>query len=373
MYYATEIVNRIKRSESIVIYGAGHVAKEVANCLISKPYRVKIDSFMVSDKKGNPPDLLGIPVISIEDDGCKFIDSLILVASLEKYQEKIVSNLSKHGFENVIQLGFESDLWSELRGNFFVEYFNSINKKYIALEDIINEYSGSVSYKSISIYQVRCHVDKRLNCNLDKYSWEIPIQAGAELTDTEICEIRDNIGENISSKNKQYCELTALYWIWKNDNSDYKGLCHYRRHFSLNPQIISKIEKTDIDVIVTIPILNYPSVGMMYKIDHNEKDWGIMKDAIREICPEYYDDAIKLQDGIYYYAYNMFVARKEIFDEYCCWLFSILEYCEKNCVEKKDKYQNRYIGFLSERLFSIYILHNWDKLKIAHAKKEFLY
>ena len=46
--------------------------------------------------------------------------------------------------------------------------------------------------------------------------------------------VKDNTGDNISLKNPGYCELTGLYWAWKNLSSDYIGLAHYRRHFSLH-------------------------------------------------------------------------------------------------------------------------------------------
>ena len=79
-----------------------------------------------------------------------------------------------------------------------------------------------------------------------------------------------------------------------------------------------------------------------------------------------------VQDGIYYYAYNMFIARKTIFDEYCQWLFPILDYCEIHCRKKDSVYQNRYIGFLAERLLTIYMLHHEKEYKIVHARKHFI-
>lgn len=58
----------------------------------------------------------------------------------------------------------------------------------------------------------------------------LPVQVGAE-GKTDLGYTRDNTGENISSKNPSFCELTGLYWAWKNLDADYIGLVHYRRHF----------------------------------------------------------------------------------------------------------------------------------------------
>ena len=62
----------------------------------------------------------------------------------------------------------------------------------------------------------------------------LPVHVGRALhPDREFGYQSDAEGDNISIKNPYYCELTALYWAWKNLKADYVGLAHYRRHFSL--------------------------------------------------------------------------------------------------------------------------------------------
>ena len=136
--------------------------------------------------------------------------------------------------------------------------------------------------------------------------------------------------------------------------------------------MLSKIEISDIDVILTIPILNFPHVRAVYDNDHIAADWDIMLEAIEKLAPDYRSAADMVQHGQHYSGYNMFVAKKHILNSYCEWLFPILVYCEQNCREKKDIYQKRYIGFLAERLLSIYFTRHAGDYKIVYARKHFV-
>lgn len=379
IYYAAGTVEVMKQSKSLTIFGAGLVAYEVASCLMGEPYRFKIDNFLISNHEGNPKEILGIQVLSLEEAELKMMkETLVIIAVMGRHMPSVLGTLHRHGYFRVLPLTFESDLWSLIQGNYYRILRLAGHKEYRALEEELfrmkpcgkNTYSGKRS-SSVHIYNVRCHMDRQLREDLSCYSWEIPIQAGAELTAQKLCEIRDNQGDHISYKNGQYCELTALYWIWKNDTSDYAGLSHYRRHFELDEELLERLADSDIDVVLTIPILNFPSVEKVYRHDHSGRDWDMMIQAIQTLAPEYETTASEVQNGNFYYGYNMLIARKKIFDAYCEWLFPILQYCEEHCERKEKGYQGRYIGFLAERLMGIYFLYHEKEYKIVHARKHF--
>ena len=80
----------------------------------------------------------------------------------------------------------------------------------------------------MSIVRIYCMAHKKYEkLNNDIY---FPLQVGAALHNS-LGYHSDNTGDNISSLNPQFCELTGLYWAWKNLDADYVGLAHYRRHF----------------------------------------------------------------------------------------------------------------------------------------------
>lgn len=180
-------------------------------------------------------------------------------------------------------------------------------------------------------------------------------------------DLHDNTGDNISSKNKNYCELTALYWLWKNSNDDIVGLEHYRRMFlndNINEigllseeEILSIMSKYDI-IVPSLFNNNTRTVYQHYVEAHEKRDLDLVQNIMNSKYPEYTSSFNHVMNSKYEYGFNMFITRKEILDEYSKWLFDILFTLEdKIDIAEYDEYQKRVYGFLSERLFNVWIQH----------------
>ena len=120
--------------------------------------------------------------------------------------------------------------------------------------------------------------------------------------------IGDDTGDNISELNRYFCELTAIYWAWKNydklGNPDYIGLCHYRRLFAENE--IASFADYDIIAPYEKNGKGYSSLKVFDKC-HGTSD---LKDAVSLLTaqhPQYAAIAEPyLERGKGYY-YNMFI------------------------------------------------------------------
>lgn len=183
--------------------------------------------------------------------------------------------------------------------------------------------------------------------------------------------IKDNIGDNISSKNQTFCELTGLYWIWKNmPDNDALGIVHYRRHFKGKNKIASESEISSLlenhDCILPKK-RNYfiESTYSQYAHAHHAVDLDTTRGIIAERCPEFipaFDKTMKSPKG---HRFNMMVMKKPLFDDYCAWLFDILFELEKRLdVSTYSTYDLRVFGFVAERILDVYI----ETKKIKYAE-----
>ena len=136
----------------------------------------------------------------------------------------------------------------------------------------------------------------------------LPLHVGAEgKTDEngnplDLGYLKDNTGDNISAKNPMYCELTGLYWAWKNLDSDYIGLAHYRRHFCgkgsgkdqfdkvLRGKEVRFLIKKGYKVIVPRKRRYYiESLYSHYVHTYQAEELDKTREIIEEYCPEYLD------------------------------------------------------------------------------------
>ncbi len=221
-------------------------------------------------------------------------------------------------------------------------------------------------------------------CYVPQNNLFAPIQVGTALTDERYENMfHDDEGENISKKNKMYCELTAQYWAWKNmPDLDYYGFFHYRRYLSFNPIQMEHYEnivymdycneeaverlmlKEDImrNLISEYDII-YPQenpIGGDTIYEHwckhlEKKDIDTLVQVIVEKYPEFYDLAREVFNSKQAIHCNMFIMKKEYFMQYSEWLFDILKECETR-IDFSDYTTEklRTLGHMAERLCAIY-------------------
>ena len=204
-------------------------------------------------------------------------------------------------------------------------------------------------------------------CRLPKGDVFLPIQVGAanhlHLPGMQ----RDDTGDSISFKNPHYCELTALYWGWKNLDVDYLGLCHYRRYFAVRTLRGSKwnriADRETLERAIGSGIIlpkkrryfietNYSQ----YAHAHHACDLDMTRCILAERWPTYlpaFDRVMRRTSG---HRFNMFVMRRDILDVYCSWLFDVLFELEAR-LDIRDYNTNdaRVFGFVSERLLDVWL------------------
>jgi len=219
----------------------------------------------------------------------------------------------------------------------------------------------------------------------------LPIQVGKKLFKEKLDMQGDDEGDNISEKNSNYCELTALYWAWKNLNTEIIGLFHYRRYFKFDNNLFPKrlynvgteklknyiISQDRIehilnkhDIILSKPKISSRSIKINYKRSHHIEDLEIVTDIIKNKYPSYFNTwELIINKTNKFSTYNMFICRFDIFDKYCQWLFGILFEAEKHIKLSPDFYQRRVFGFLGERLFWLYCIKNKLDIKFLPVYK----
>lgn len=235
---------------------------------------------------------------------------------------------------------------------------------------------------------VSCHKQ----VTVPKHPLLVPIHVGAAISERPISGIlRDDTGDNISTKNPFYCELTAQYWAWKNMQADYYGFFHYRRYLypDLNakrpyricptptnnllqklgydcfPQLIEQY-----DLILPMGERIYMTVRDQFAAGtrHRVETLQWMESVVRDISPDYSSALEWYLSGETCYFCNMFVMSAQVFDAYCEWLFPLLAEYDRRTAGNAIQ-DDRIDGYLAERLLGVFYCQHRGSLKTVEIPR----
>ena len=207
----------------------------------------------------------------------------------------------------------------------------------------------------------------------------LPLHVGRE-GKQDIGFLGDDSGNQISCKNGTFCELTGLYWAWKNLQADYVGLVHYRRYFTKREvrnvtarrkQILGQADwerlLKEYPVVVADKRKYYIETNRShYNHAHPRESLDLTEQILKEKYPEYADAFTLVMERTWAHMFNMLVMRRDLFDSYCEWIFSILFELEKRLdISSYDAYNTRVFGFVSELLLDVWL----EKNKIPYKEQ----
>ncbi|WP_049960325.1 DUF4422 domain-containing protein [Pseudobutyrivibrio sp. LB2011] len=347
----------------IVIYGAQGIALSVYEAFtISNPDK-KVECFLVTSIGNNPSSLAGLPVRTLEDysnDCVNKSDVQILVATPANVMGEIVESLHAAGFCNITLMKDEelNNLCTEA------------SRRGIGYASVYGFDAGD-EMPTLNVYMACSKFDKPLIRKYDIPKYMIPIHVGAVGSDNMGAKLFDNTGENISRKNGNYCELTGLYWVWKNllpaTDDEYMGFCQYRRMLDLSSEDLTRMTANDIDVVLPFPLTYEPNIEEHRKRYLKDEDWAALRRAIEELHPEQEPQIEEILKQKWLFNYNVLLAKKSVLQEYCQWLFPILAKVEEYSIPNESSRSDRYLGYMGETLETIFFMLNSEKYKITHA------
>ena len=292
----------------------------------------------------------------------------VLVAVSGVYFREISESLKERKFSNIINGVFGGSFDNDVRERYFQRHFISGKAWFQTLDSAgeIKKYPKT----DIGIYIAKSAADKKLKNEPPMPEYGHTVQAGAALSKERSVGCRDDVGENISERNKNYCECTVTYYIWKHAEEAFVGLWHYRRRFLWNQRDIEILRSGKVDAVLPYPVITVKGkYAIHYQPYVDERAYHVMLSVLKENYPDYYRTAMEVMRGDSFYPCNIVAAKREIFAEYAGWLFEILEKVESICGDETVR-ADRYLGYLAEHLTTFYFVRNRKYMNIAHSRME---
>lgn len=429
VFTVKELFGYIQSKDNIWFYGAGKRAERYLYCCGKEG--IPVDGILVSDREGNPFEKEGIQVLALNELVDRGLDAkeLNIIVTMAGGMKRWLSDFCvMPKFKSVVFLA--EKLYREM-GIWELKYrFGDVQDRYELVTDyplaedfqgvLVERKSGlammripqhfgmqllenllefasrgefekefgeltvlpvvrktgitdSLAQKQkIEIYVATSHMDKA-ESEPERIGGYIPIQVGAALTDIRKCCITDDTGSNISNKNRDYCECTGLYWIWKNTSGQsYVGLCHYRRRLMLDDESVCYMQQQAVDLVVAHPQFEKDCIREYFGQYIYDQDWQLLKQEITNYDSTYEVYFERYEKGRYYFPCNIALWKRNWFDRYCEFAFSVAERIELFYQERGIMREDRYMGYLFEQMSTLFIMRHYHEMKIVCSQIEWV-
>ena len=393
----------------LIIYGRGLIAEEYCRYLEGQGRGTDIAAFAVTSMNGQEESYCGRPCLEIREAVKIYREADVHLALQEKYHQEVLALLRELGRMPKEVIGLYR--MTELLGEQGIREISAACPELTVQRNphdysMLEIFSPKQPDKKFTFYPmtqvplskddlacIQAHMQERniyiamatsskdaIVGQADLPDFVHPVLGGAasyEGKHSEQMEYDDEEADSISSYNNLYSELTVAYWLWqKAPQAKYLGLCHYRRHFVLTEETMKAMGEGTVDVLLTTPRLTFPTVHAYFAglpvTTMDEQDYEIMLNLIENEDYEIAKFSEEFLEGQIHFPNNMVIAKREIYLDYCNFMFNVLQGMQEHYEWERISRPDRYLGYVGELLTTVYFAYHRDKWKTAYIDYELL-
>ena len=382
----------------LIIYGRGLIAEEYYRYLEGQGRGTDIAAFAVTSMNGQGESYCGRPCLEIREAVKIYHEADVHLALQEKYHQEVLALLRELGRTPKEIIGLHR--MTELLGEQGIREISAAcpelkvqrNPHDYSMLEIFSPKQPDKKFTFYPMTQVplskddlaciQAHMQERniyiamatsskdaIVGQADLPDFVHPVLGGAasyEGRRSEQMEYDDEEADSISSYNNLYSELTVAYWLWqKAPQAKYLGLCHYRRHFVLTEEIKETMAGGAVDVLLTTPRLTFPNVHQYFATlpvtTMDEQDFQLMQSLIEQEDSEMAKFSKDFLEGQIHFPNNMVIAKRDIYLDYCNFMFKVLQGMQEHYKEKGTPRPDRYLGYVGELLTTVYFAYHRGK------------
>ena len=382
----------------LIIYGRGLIAEEYYRYLEGQGRGTDIAAFAVTSMNGQGESYCGRPCLELREAVKIYHEADVHLALQEKYHQEVLALLRELGRTPKEIIGLHR--MTELLGEQGIREISAAcpelkvqrNPHDYSMLEIFSPKQPDKKFTFYPMTQVplskddlaciQAHMQERniyiamatsskdaIVGQADLPDFVHPVLGGAasyEGRRSEQMEYDDEEADSISSYNNLYSELTVAYWLWqKAPQAKYLGLCHYRRHFVLTEEIKETMAGGAVDVLLTTPRLTFPNVHQYFATlpvtTMDEQDFQLMQSLIEQEDSEMAKFSKDFLEGQIHFPNNMVIAKRDIYLDYCNFMFKVLQGMQEHYKEKGTPRPDRYLGYVGELLTTVYFAYHRGK------------